>query len=211
MPNLSIDQINNPIPQEWTDYVTQSPVALEVIPDQLYSTLTYTDNTTLQLDFFAAVAANQGLSNMTQPGMLPNPQSFLIQAIRIFFRTTVNTVDMAASAASLVGPVNDMVLLVNTGRLVLTIGQKTYGPWRLWMLPAGSAVVPQLTAAGAEAAAQVSQYGQIMGVLWGMFPHLMIAPLQNFVASMLWPAAVDLSGDMVIEVLLDGQRARAVQ
>jgi hypothetical protein len=208
---MDITQLNNPIPREWQDYVTQSPVALEVIPDQLYSTLTYTDNTTLQLDFFAAVAANQGLSNMTQPGMLPNPQSFLIQAIRIFFRTTVMTVDMAASAANLVGTVNDEVLLVNTGRLVLTIGQKVYGPWRLWTMPAGSAVVPQLAAAGGEAASQVSTYGQMMGPLWGMFPHLMIAPLQNFVASMLWPAAIDLSADMVIEVLLDGQRARAVQ
>lgn len=211
MPNLSNDQLNNPIPAEWADYVTQSPVALEVIPDQLYSALTYVDNTTLQLDFFAAVAANQGLSNMTQPGMLPNPQSFLIQAIRIYFRIPIMTVDMAASAANLVGVVNDAVLLINTGRLVLTIGQKTYGPWRLWMLPAGSALVPQLAAAGAEAAAQVSTYGQMMGPLWGMFPHLMIAPLQNFVASMLWPAAVDLSADMVIEVMFDGQRARAVQ
>lgn len=211
MPNLTADQLNNPIPSEWTDYVTQSPVALEVIPDQLYSTLTYVDNTTLQLDFFAAVAANQGLSNMTQPGMLPNPQSFLIQAIRLFFRIPIMTVDMAASAANLVGVANDMVLLVNTGRLVLTIGQKTYGPWRLWMLPAGSAPAPVLAAAGAEAAGQVSTYAQILGPLWGMFPHLMIAPLQNFVASMLWPAAVDLSADMVIEVLFDGQRARAVQ
>lgn len=204
-------QLNNPIPQEWTQYVTQSPVALEVIPDQLYSTLTYTDNTTTQLSFFQAVAANQGLSNMTQPGMLPNPQSFLIQAIRIFFRTTINTVDMAASAASLVGPMNDEVLLINTGRVVLTIGQKTYGPWRPWMLPAGSGVVPQLAAAGGEAANQVAQYGQMMGPLWGMFPNLMIAPLQNFQLDFLWPTAVDLSADMVMEVMFDGQRARAVQ
>lgn len=208
---MSPDQLNNPIPQEWSDYVTQSPVALEVIPDMLYSALTYTDNTTIQLDFFSAVPANQGLSNMTQPGFLPNPQSFLIQAIRLFFRITIMTVDMAASAANLVGAANDIVLLVNTGRLVLTIGNKTYGPWRLWMLPAGSAVVPQLAAAGAEAAAQVSTYAQVMGPLWGMFPHLMVSPLQNFVVSALWPAAVDLSADIVMEVMLDGQRARAVQ
>jgi len=208
---LTNDQLNNPIPAEWMDYVTQSPVALEVIPDQLYSALTYTDNTTIELDFFSAVPANQGLSNMTQPGFLPNPQSFLIQAIRIYFRIPIMTVDMAASAANLVGVVNDIALLVNTGRLVLTIGNKTYGPWRLWMLPAGSGLVPQLAAAGGEAASQVSTYGQLMGPLWGMFPHLMIAPLQNFVAAMLWPAAVDLSTDMVVEVLFDGQRARAVQ
>lgn len=207
---MNIEQINNPIPSEWTDYVTQSPVSLEVIPDQLYSALTYTDNTTLQLTFFNAVAANQSLSNMTQPGMLPNPQSFLIQAIRIFFRITIQTVDMAASAANLVGSANDVVLLTNTGRLVLTIGNKTYGPWRLWMLPAGSAPKPVLAAAGAEAASQVSTYAQIEGALWGMFPHLMIAPLQNFQVDIFWPAAVDLSGDQVIEVMFDGQRARAV-
>jgi hypothetical protein len=206
-----MDDLNNPIPFEWTKYITQSPVGLEVIPDQLYDTQTYTDNSTTNMNFFSSVATNQSTSNMTQPGMLPNPQSFLIQAIRLYFRVTVMTVDMAASAANLVGTINDIALLVNTGRLTLTIGQKTYGPWRLWMLPAGSFLNPSLAAAGAEAAAQVSTYGQIGGPLWGMFPHLMVAPMQNFSVQLQWPSAVDLSANMDIEVMFDGQRARAIQ
>lgn len=208
---MDVTGLNNPIPREWSDYVTQSPVALEVIPDQLYSALTYTDNTTTELNFFTAVAANQSLSNLTQAGMLPNPQSFLIQCIRLFFRITVQTVDMAASAADLVGSLNDIALLINTGRLTLNIGQKRYGPWRLWMLPAGSSLNANLAAAGAEAAGQVSTYGQLTGQLWGMFPHLMIAPLQNFSVQMQWPTAVNLAADVVVEVMLDGQSARGVQ
>lgn len=202
--------LNNPIPSEWADYVTQSPVALEVIPDQLYSALTYTDNTTTELNFFTAVAANQSLSNLTQAGMLPNPQSFLIQAIRIFFRTTVETVDSGAAGA-LPSQVGDIALLLNTGRLTLNIGQKRYGPWRLWMLPAASSLVPMISQAGAEAANLTQAYGQVMGPLWGMFPHLMISPLQNFSVQVQWPAAVNLSADIIMEVMLDGQTARAVQ
>lgn len=207
---MDINQLNNPIPREWTDYVTQSPVALEVIPDQLYSALTYTDNVTTELSFFSAVAANQGLSNMSQPGMLPNPQSFLIQAIRLFFRTTVETVD-SGGATALASQINDIALIINTGRLVLNIGQKKYGPWRPWMLPAGSGLQPMMTQAGAEAANLTQAYGQMTGPLWGMFPHLMIAPMQNFNVQLLWPAAVNLSADIIIEVMLDGQTARAVQ
>lgn len=202
---------SNPIPREWTEYVTQTNLGLEVIPDQIYQALTYTDNTTTNLSYFTTISANKSLGNLVTAGMLPNPQSFLIQAIRLYARLTIQTVDMAASAADLVGSANDLALLVNTGRLQLNIGQKSYGPWRLWMLPAGSAPKPTLAAAGAEAAAQVSTYAQIEGAIWGMFPHLMIAPLQNFDVQIDWPAAVNLSADLVLEVMLDGQRARAVQ
>ena len=73
--------LNSPIPEEWGQYVTQSPVALEVIPDVLYDTATYTDNSTTEIVLFTTVRATKDLGNLTTAGMLPNPQSFLIQAI----------------------------------------------------------------------------------------------------------------------------------
>lgn len=204
--------LNNPIPQEWTSYVTQSPVGLEVVPAHLYDVLTYTDNTTRDLTFFQQTNVAESISNMKAAGMLPNPQSFLIQNIRVFFRTPITVVDSAASAASVVGSENDKVLLANTGIAKLEIGTKKYGPWPIWALPASTFWKGTGSMAGAEAANQTTLYGQLDGPLYPLFPNLMIAPLQNFALQLSWPqAAVDLSGDMIIQVLFDGQLARAVQ
>lgn len=203
--------LNNPTPQEWSSYVTQTPVGLEIIPAHLYDTLTYTDVVTRELVFFNQTNVAQSISNLKQAGMLPNPQSFLIQNIRVFFRSTMQTIDSGAPGP-LAGTLNDMVLLANTGIATLTIGTKKYGPWPIWTLPAGTFWKGALATAGAEAANLAHGYGQIDGPLYPLFPNLMIAPLQNFDLTLSWPqAAVDLSADMIIQVLMDGQLARAVQ
>ena len=203
--------INNPIPDEWLSYVTQSAIGLEVIPAVLYDTVTYTDNVSTSLSFFTAVRATADLSNMTQPGMLPNPQSFLIQAISIFFKTTVNTDDSGAAGA-FPSQFNDIVLLSRTGILRLQIGQKRYGPWPIWRLPAATFAKGALAVAGAEAANLAHDYAQLDGPIYSLFPNLMIAPLQNFEVTLEWPAGpVDLTANVVTSVLLDGQLARAIQ
>jgi len=203
--------INNPIPQEWTSYVTQTALGLEVVPSHLYDVLTYTDNVTRDLNFFQQTNVAESISNMKAAGMLPNPQSFLIQNIRVFFRSTMQTID-AGAVGPLAGTLNDMILLANTGIAKLEIGTKKYGPWPIWTLPASTFWKGSLATAGAEAANLVHGYGQIDGPLYPLFPNLMVAPLQNFALQLSWPqAAVDLSADMVIQVLFDGQLARAVQ
>jgi hypothetical protein len=202
--------INTPIPPEWEAYVTQTPGKLEVVPDQLWDALTYVDNTTVNLEYFNDVRANRGLSNMTQPGFLPNPESFLIEAVRLYYRTEIETVDQGA-AGSLASAANDIALLQNSGRLKFTIGNKNYGPWRLWTMPANAGIALDVGVAGAEAANLVTQYATTMGREWALFPHLMVSPMQNFSAQMEWPAAVNTSANIIVEVLLDGKRARAVQ
>lgn len=202
--------INNPIPRAWEDYVTQSPVALEVIPDMLWDTQTYTDNVTTQLTFFGATQAG-ALSNMTQPGMLPNPQSFLIECVRLFFRIQY-TVEDAGAAGAFASVPNDVALIINTSQLTLNIGQKRYGPWRPWMLPAASYPQGVIAASGAEAVNLVHDYTQLGGPLWGLQPALMVSPLQNFNVLWEWPnGAVNLTANIVLEVMLEGKRARAVQ
>lgn len=203
--------LNNPIPQEWTSYVTQSPVGLEIVPAHLYDVLTYTDNTTTRLTFFQQSNVQEDISNLKQPGMLPNPQSFLIQNIRVFFRVQVTTSD-AGAAGAFPSTINDIVLLTNTGIGKLTIGTKIYGPWPLWALPASTFMKGMISQAGAEAANITHEYGQIDGPLYPLFPNLMIAPLQNFAFEASWPSgAVNLTGNVVMQVLFDGQLARAVQ
>ena len=195
--------INNPIPQEWSAWVTQSAVNLEVVPAALYDTNTYTDNVTQSLLFFNAVRATQDLGNMQIASMLPNPQSFLIQAIRLYAKYTDVVGTTVASQLW-----NDLILLVNTGVMRLTIGEKKYGPWPLHWLSAGSSVDGMLAGANSN----YMGYAQVKGPLYSLAPYLMVAPLQNFFVELAWPAAaVDLTGNMVLAVEFDGQLARAVQ
>lgn len=195
--------LNNPIPQEWTKYVTQSPIGLEVVPYVLYDTVTYTDNSSTDLLMFNTVRATADLGNLQQPGMLPNPQSFLIQGIRLYGKYT-SAVQTTVAAQQW----NDLILLVNTGIFRLTIGEKRFGPFPLNYLSAGTYVQGPLAGANSNFAG----YMQVGGPIFGVFPNLMIAPLQNFYVNLQWPAgAVDLSGNFILSVSFDGQMARAVQ
>jgi hypothetical protein len=203
-----MNQINNPIPPEWENYVTQSPVALEVIQDTLYDSLVFTSATTTSLTFFVESIAttNLGITNMQQPGMLPNPESFLVQAIRFYVRWTTQT----AAATVAASPINDLMLLVNTGILTAKFGNKTYGPWPLWMMGAGNFVQSSIGSTIATSLAVTAP--EMGGPLWALFPALMISPLQSFQASITWPAGtVTLgAGNPTIQLVYEGQRARAV-
>src|SRR5215831_461747 len=202
-----MNQINNPIPPEWENYVTQSPVALEVIQDTLYDTLTYTSASTTSLTFFVESIATvkNDITNLQQPGMLPNPESFLVQAVRIFVKwTPTSAATLAANVA------NDIALLFNTAILTLKFGNKTYGPFPAWMMSAGGG--PDIRLSANATPPIITSYAQLGGPLWALFPSLMIAPLQAFQAVLSWPtAAVTLgAGNPAISLVYEGQRARAV-
>lgn len=201
------DQINNPIPPEWENYVTQSPVALEVIQDTIYDTKTYTSAVTTSITFFVQSIAtvNKDITNLTQPGILPNPESFLVQCPRLYFKWT------PTSAATLAANViNDIALLTNTAVLTMKFGNKTYGPFPSWMLSAGGG--PDVRVSANATPPIITSYAQLGGPLWAIFPHLMIAPLQAFQALLEWPSgAVTLgAGNPAISLVYEGQRARAV-
>lgn len=206
-----MSNINGPIPSEWAGYVTQSNVGLEVIPHILYDTQTYVDNTTVILPFFTASPANESISNVNPPSILPNPASFLIKNIAWFVPNELETIDQGAAAA-LPSQMNDIILLGNTGILKLFIGEKPYGPWPLFRLPCATFVKGMLGAAGAEAANLVSAYGNTDGPMYPVLPPLLIAPMQKFRVSLEWPAgAVQLLANRNIKVLLDGQLSRGIQ
>lgn len=221
--------INNPIPREWTHYVTQTNLGLEVIPAVLYSVKAYESDTTRILTFFDFVQGSRpDLTNMVQPNMLPNPESFLIQNIRIFNWSEVKSNDSGdGDATPLASQFNDWVNLTKRGILELKIGNKSYGPWPLWMLTANSFV----KGAFSTGSDLLADYGQLDGVLYPLIPNLMIAPLQQFTVTLSWPGAAtdspiaggavelsqDIGGDPVvheflpIQILFDGQKARSIQ
>jgi hypothetical protein len=208
-----MSNINGPIPQEWAGFVTQTNEGLEVIPAVLWDTQTYVDNVTVVLPFFASAPANESISNVNPPAILPNPASFLIKTIGIYFANQVETIDQGAALGSLPGQFNDILLLCNTGILKLRIGDKPYGPWPMYRLPISTfPKTTGLAAAGAEAANLVTAYGNTDGPMYPLLPPLLIAPMQKFNVSLEWPAgAVDLSANRVIKVVLDGQLSRGIQ
>lgn len=208
-----MSNINGPIPSEWAGYVTQSNVGLEVVPFILYDTQTYTSATTVILPFFTSVPANESVSNVNPPAVLPNPESFLIKTIGIYFPNQEETVAQGVPPiTSVPSQFNDILLLVNTGIVRLTIGDKPYGPWPMYRLPVSTYPRLTLAVAGATAANSVTQYGQTDGPMYPLLPPLLIAPLQRFKLTLEWPAgAVTLLANRNIKVLLDGQLSRGIQ
>lgn len=203
--------INGAYPQEWGRYLTQMGNALEVVPSPLYSTANYTSATTTGLTFFDYGVGNRpDLTNLQGTGgNLPNPQSFLIQNIRVFFKRQPQSDNSgAAGATPIVSQFDDVVQLCNSGTLKLLIGEKNYGPWPLWMLPANSFV----KGAFSTGSDLLGDYGQVDGNPYAVVPNLMLSTLQPFSVTITWPAALTLSITTTpIVVLFDGQMARSIQ
>lgn len=208
--------LGSPIPQEWESYITQVNLGLEVIPAFLYSTANYVTGTTILPLFTTVSGANAALTNMQQPNMLPNPESFLIQAIRVLYHFPVQEDLGAAVATGLAFPsqFNNVVQLAQRGIMELKIGNKQYGPYPLWALAAGNYVQGMIAATGTSAAPTVQNYGQVGGPMYSLFPNLMIAPLQQFNVTLSWPGGTVVlspAQTLPIEVVFDGQLARSIQ
>lgn len=103
----------------------------EAMPWFLYDTQAVTSTVTTSLSFFTAVNADKTLSNMESSGQLPDPQYFIIHYV------TCDILDPpianAGHAASALGPVNDIDVLLKTQRATFTfsMSNKQYGPFPL--------------------------------------------------------------------------------
>jgi hypothetical protein len=204
--------VNINIPSDWTSYVTQTNLGLEVVPAVLYDTLTLpAAGGTTELRFFQQINVPLDISNMKTSGMLSNPEAFLIQTIAVFFKGLPQSTTAAAAGATQTGQFEDVVTVTNTGIAELTIGNKKYGPWPLWRLPAASFTKGLMSASGTT----VINYAQVDGPMYPLFPNLMLSPLQPFVLSVRWPSSATgspvISVNTPLEILFDGQLARSIQ
>lgn len=184
----------------------QSPGGPEAIWHQLYDTQTYVDNTTTELNFFQAPNVDRTLTNITAGGQLPDPQYLSIYHIAIDFLTQ-NTV---AAAASVVGELNDLKLLMMVGRPVwtLSISDKSYGPYSLSVLHGTGAPVGGVDAG---TAAEIHQWGSnALNVGWNYCGTLIIPPKVNFNLNVRWAAAQNLTGNVLIRASLFGILSRRV-
>lgn len=174
-----------------------------------YDTQVYVSAATVRLAFFQTLQPTRNLGNMEIAGVLAHPKAFIIRAIRVYFKQTTILGTTAATAAS------DIALLVNNGSVALEVGNKNYGIWQPHMLPAGAGVYTEMTGAGGEAANEFVTYGQ-NGIpdsraIYSLTQPLMIEPQINFNVTMEWPAAQTLTGNLSVEVMLDGELLRPVQ
>ncbi len=200
-------------PHEYQDYVTEFPGVLEEISWSWWDTGTIVTATATALSLFTgAVPASLDLGNMLLDSVLPAPDAFLVENIRAFMRVRPEGTTAAASGAVQAGPLDDLVQVIQTTVATLTIGQKTYGQWPLWQLPAGGGALGLQTTGDIDLVFQ----GGNNGVPDGRAPYalatpLLIMPQINFNVTLDLAAAITLVNSALVTIVLDGRLLRAVQ
>jgi hypothetical protein len=195
-------------PREYEAYNTQYGGQIESIGWKWWDTQTYVSGTTTALTNFFNVRATPDLSNMEVAFQLAAPKAFLIRAIRFFVKQRVRVLTPATGA----GAVDNIALLINTGVMNLTIGNKNYALEPLWCLTAGGGASAVL-AIGSTGSQDYAQNGIAdPRAVNTLSKPLFIGPQINFNARIDWAAALTLNGgDTTLTLLLDGDLLRPVQ
>ena len=178
----------------------------EAIWHELYDTQTYVDNTTTRLQFFQVTNVDQTITNMPAAGQLPDPQYFSVYQICVDYLTQ-NTV---GAAASVVGELNDIKLLMMVGRPVwtLTISDKRYGPYSLSVLHGTGAPVGGVDAG---TAVEIHQWGSApLNAGWNYQGSIIIPPKVNFGIEVVWAGAQNTTANVNLRVALFGILSRRV-
>lgn len=210
-----MNNLNSIVPyKNLGQYAVNKAGAVEVISDPLYDRRTYTSGTTQQI-FFADQRGQGGRTfgdtNMSAPGAIPAPQSFLIDAISIDF---LPSIDPGRSA---VGEdpdfLNDIWALASAKAwLKLEIGEKPQliqaplmkfpSPYRLDVAPA--------IASTTAAMEHVIDYTTLSGAPFRVVPML-LPQSQNFSVTLDFDGGVTVVNDVDIQINLHGTKYRAVQ
>ncbi len=176
-----------------------------------YDTLPYVSATTVNLSFFTSLPANndKAVSNMEIAGVLAHPKAFIVRAIRCYFKLTAQA---GADVAST--DVNDLALLSHNGVVSFEDGNKNYGIWQPHLLPGGAGFPGSFGGAGVTLATSLNYASN--GVpstrcTYTLSQPLLIEPQINFNVAMNWSAAQTLSGNVDIQMMLDGELLRPVQ
>jgi hypothetical protein len=183
----------------------------EAMPWFLYDTQLITSGTTSTLSFFTAVNADKTLSNMEQSGALADPQYFVLHYV------TCDILDPpvanAGHAATALGPVNDIDIILKTQRATFTfnMSNKIYGPFPLSLCHStGGATGAGTATYTAEASIWYGNNG-IPGS--GGFPFLgsiTIPPKVGFNVTVNMAAEPTLSGNINVRLGLAGVLYRRV-
>lgn len=180
----------------------------EAIWHVAYDTKTYTDNSTVSLNFFDSTnVGTLDLCNMEAAGQFPAPQVFDIHGLFCDLWTALGV----STGATTVGNANDLYLLLFTGRprWILTIQQKNYGPYPLTTLHATGAPVAFLSSTVATVSQQFASNDRSPG--WNYNGSITIPAQTSFQFNITWQAAQDITADWRVRISMSGKLSRAVK
>lgn len=211
-----IDSWSRDFPNEFAKYQVLYPGAKEVLGWPWYDTQTYVSGATTALTQWFNTRNTPDLSNMVTAYQLPAENGFLARSISLFVKQRPRVVTPLAAGGYATGALDNIAQLVNTGVFTLTIGAKPYMQLPLWRITAagGPSGVMALSAGPASTGTSID-YAQngIPDTRAGytLTKPLFIPPLLNFSATITWPAAVTLTENLPLCMLLDGDLVRPVQ
>jgi hypothetical protein len=231
-----------PSSSEINSFRVTNPGQSEVIRQRLYDYNLYPTAGAQQINFFSqpigqgltsAVGAVAGQpktkldTNIVLANTLPSGQQYLIESIEVLFMpgsvATANTYTpaalasfLAATAATVAGPVNDVNTVYQSGVLELNILSKTYlqeTPLLAFPPKAHFELDAASSSTSATMGVLVHQLAKAAGRPYFLEPPISLQPATNFGVSVTWPAAVATGSGFNgrIGVILDGYFERASQ
>jgi hypothetical protein len=217
-----------------------NPGQSEIIRQRLYDYQLLSNSGSTQLSFFqqpvgsglttalgGTVGAVKTLwdTNMTLGGTLPSGQAYMIESIEVVFFpgsvTTANTytpigqsVFNATAAATVAAAANDVNTFYQSGMLELNILSKNYlreTPLIAFPPKANFNLDAALASNSATTGEVALLQARAAGRPYYIDPSISLQPAVNFEVVIKWPAAVALSFNSRVGVILDGYFMRASQ
>jgi len=217
-----------------------NPGQSEIIRQRLYDYQLLSNSGSTQLSFFqqpvgsglttalgGTVGAVKTLwdTNMTLGGTLPSGQAYMIESIEVVFFpgsvTTSNTytpigmsVFNATAAATVAAAANDVNNFYQSGMLELNILSKNYlreTPLLAFPPKANFNLDAALSSNSATTGEVALLQARAAGRPYYIDPSISLQPAVNFEVVIKWPAAVALSFNSRVGVILDGYFMRASQ
>lgn len=187
---------------ELAQYNVNRPDQVEAIKSSLYDTVAYPTAGQTQLQFFQVPKGQSSKTfadtNMTNAGMLPAPQSFLVQSIELIFLPAEASIAGNGALTTSDDFILDVYSFAKAGWLEFFIGSKPYlDEAPLIKFPpknglSGWAALAQNTSTAATAAVSFVSYASVGGPVYELNPPILLVPTQNFVVTLNWPSAVTL-------------------
>lgn len=184
----------------------------EAIWYQLYDTQTFISGTTVSQQFFLSPGTDPTLSNMTQAGTLPSPQTLQIYDITL---DVLSIIPLTATAtATVAGVLNDLALLIfGAGQRptwTLSISQKAYGPYSLTVLHGTGGPTGWGWAYGTAAAINYQYARNEQGPGWNYHGRVSILQQMQFSLAINWAATATMTEDKRLRVSMFGVLNRRV-
>lgn len=191
---------------------------VEGIKATLYDFQAYAQAGQTSLDFFQVPQGQSSKTladtNMETAGSLPNPKSFLVQNIQVYFYPAGDPAQFGAQAAA--ENINDVFDVMKSGWLEFFIGSKNYiqeGPIGRFPPRTGmivSAALADQSTIAANLQSRIS-YANFGGAPYDLSPPILLSPTQNFRVSLKWPTAVAVSAAARVGIVMEGIMYRLSQ